>query len=146
MSHEIPKSRCRRPEGLNALLPRALNELGQKVARPHLLQLHHDKRTWPSDAGRVALFHRAPEVPLLCFRAGLFALMTVCRAHTPNIRRQRMATLAGPVHGIAGPIHFCLITSLNAATQRGLRPGTPSVPSRNAAFSACGDRIDESAI
>ena len=122
------------PEGFDAQA--VLNELG-KSGSPVLHIARDDKRM---AAMQAALRFFAPDVPVVVFPS--WDCLPYDRV-SPNadISAQRMATLAGLVHGM--PDQFILLTSLNAATQR--------VPARdvlrNAAFSArVGDRIDESAL
>ncbi|MDW4497801.1 transcription-repair coupling factor [Sulfitobacter sp. D35] len=122
------------PEGFDA---RLLIEELEKSSAPVLHVARDDKRL---AAMRAALRHYAPELPVVVFPA--WDCLPYDRV-SPNadISAQRMATLAGLVHGM--PERFALLTTLNAATQR--------VPARavlrDAAFSArVGARIDEGGL
>ncbi|HBR39224.1 MAG TPA: transcription-repair coupling factor, partial [Sulfitobacter pontiacus] len=121
------------PEGFDAQA--VLNELG-KNGTPVLHIARDDKRM---AAMQAALRFFAPDVPVVVF-PGWDCLPYDRVSPNADISAQRMATLAGLVHGM--PDRFILLTTLNAATQR--------VPARDvlrdAAFSArVGDRIDEAA-
>lgn len=122
------------PEGFDAQA--VLNELG-KSGTPVLHIARDDKRMV---AMQAALRFFAPDVPVVVF-PGWDCLPYDRVSPNADISAQRMATLAGLVHGM--PDRFILLTTLNAATQR--------VPARDvlrdAAFSArVGDRIDEAAL
>ena len=122
------------PEGFDAQA--VLNELG-KNGTPVLHIARDDKRM---AAMQAALRFFAPDVPVVVF-PGWDCLPYDRVSPNADISAQRMATLAGLVHGM--PDRFILLTTLNAATQR--------VPARDvlrdAAFSArVGDRIDEAAL
>ena len=122
------------PEGFDAQA--VLKELG-KSGTPVLHIARDDKRM---AAMQAALRFFAPDVPVVVF-PGWDCLPYDRVSPNADISAQRMATLAGLVHGM--PDRFILLTTLNAATQR--------VPARDvlrdAAFSArVGDRIDEAAL
>ena len=122
------------PEGFDAQA--VLKELG-KNGTPVLHIARDDKRMV---AMQAALRFFAPDVPVVVF-PGWDCLPYDRVSPNADISAQRMATLAGLVHGM--PDRFILLTTLNAATQR--------VPARDvlrdAAFSArVGDRIDEAAL
>ncbi|MGC1503673.1 MAG: transcription-repair coupling factor [Sulfitobacter sp.] len=121
------------PEGYDA---RALiDEVARSSVVVHVAR--DDKRM---AAMQAALAFFAPDMPVITF-PGWDCLPYDRVSPNADISAQRMATLAGLVHGM--PARFVLITTLNAATQR--------VPARSvlrdAAFSAqVGARIDEKAL
>ncbi|XDA96691.1 transcription-repair coupling factor [Sulfitobacter sp. LCG007] len=122
------------PEGFDA---RLLIEETERSAGPVLHVARDDRRL---AAMRAALRFFAPDLPVVVFPA--WDCLPYDRV-SPNadISAQRMATLAGLVHGM--PDRYVLLTTVNAATQR--------VPARSvlrdAAFSArVGSRIDEAAL
>ncbi|MCV3270911.1 transcription-repair coupling factor [Roseobacter sinensis] len=122
------------PEGYDARV--LLQELESQDA-PILHVARDDKRL---AAMRAALRFFAPDMPVITF-PGWDCLPYDRVSPNADISAQRMATLAGLVHGM--PPKFILLTTLNAATQR--------LPARatlaEAAFSArVGDRIDEAAL
>ncbi|MGZ2257857.1 transcription-repair coupling factor [Roseobacter sp. A03A-229] len=122
------------PEGYDARV--LLKELDAQEA-PILHVARDDKRL---AALRAALRFFAPEMPVITF-PGWDCLPYDRVSPNADISAQRMATLAGLVHGM--PRKFILLTTLNAATQR--------IPARStlteAAFSArVGDRVDEAAL
>jgi transcription-repair coupling factor (superfamily II helicase) len=119
------------PEGFDArLILKELDASGCCV-----LHVARDDRRLA--AMREALRFFDPGVPVFEFPA--WDVLPFDRVSpNPEIASQRMATLAGLVHGM--PERFVLLTTLNAVTQR--------VPARDtlngAAFSASvGDRVDE---
>ncbi len=121
------------PEGFDA---RALLD---EVARggPVIHVARDDKRM---AAMQSALAFFAPDMPVVTF-PGWDCLPYDRVSPNADISAQRMAALAGLVHGM--PKEFVLLTTLNSATQR--------VPARSvlrdAAFSAqVGSRIDEAAL
>ncbi|GFE50274.1 transcription-repair-coupling factor [Roseobacter cerasinus] len=122
------------PEGFDArVLLQELETRGQ----PILHVARDDKRL---AAMRAALRFFAPDMPVVVF-PGWDCLPYDRVSPNADISAQRMATLAGLVHGM--PERFILLTTLNAAMQR--------VPARatlqDAAFSArVGDRVDEVAL
>ncbi len=122
------------PEGFDA---RALLDELAKNKRPVIHVARDDKRM---AAMQAACRFFAPDVPVITF-PGWDCLPYDRVSPNADISAQRMATLAGLVHGM--PDQFILLTTLNAATQR--------VPARailrDAAFSArVGDRIDEAGL
>ena len=122
------------PEGYDA---RALLDELSKTNTPVLHVTRDDKRM---AALQAALRFFAPGTPVVTF-PGWDCLPYDRVSPNADISAQRMATLAGLVHGM--PAQFILLTTINAATQR--------VPARSilrdAAFSArVGDRIDEAAL
>ncbi|MGR3509807.1 MAG: transcription-repair coupling factor [Sulfitobacter sp.] len=122
------------PEGYDA---RALLDELSKTNTPVLHVARDDKRM---AALQAALRFFAPGTPVFTF-PGWDCLPYDRVSPNADISAQRMATLAGLVHGM--PAQFILLTTINAATQR--------VPARSilrdAAFSArVGDRIDEAAL
>ncbi|WP_299783375.1 transcription-repair coupling factor [uncultured Roseobacter sp.] len=122
------------PEGYDARF--LLSELERQKA-PILHVARDDKRL---AAMRAALRFFAPDMPVITF-PGWDCLPYDRVSPNADISAQRMATLAGLVHGM--PAQFILLTTLNAATQR--------VPARatlqDAAFTArVGDRVDEAAL
>ena len=122
------------PEGYDA---RALLDELSKTNTPVLHVARDDKRM---AALQAALRFFAPGTPVVTF-PGWDCLPYDRVSPNADISAQRMATLAGLVHGM--PAQFILLTTINAATQR--------VPARSilrdAAFSArVGDRIDEAAL
>ncbi|WP_281992145.1 transcription-repair coupling factor [Sulfitobacter geojensis] len=121
------------PEGFDARA--ILNEVDRSQVVVHVAR--DDKRM---AAMQAALGFFAPDVPVVTF-PGWDCLPYDRVSPNADISAQRMATLAGLVHGM--PPKFVLLTTLNAATQR--------VPARSvlrdAAFSAqVGARIDEKAL
>ncbi|MEP5731842.1 MAG: transcription-repair coupling factor [Sulfitobacter sp.] len=121
------------PEGYDAqaLLQEAAN------GSPVVHVARDDKRM---AAMQAALAFFAPDMPVVTF-PGWDCLPYDRVSPNADICAQRMATLAGLVHGM--PAQFILLTTLNSATQR--------VPAcsllRDAAFSAqVGNRIDEAAL
>lgn len=122
------------PEGFDARF--LLSELDRQKA-PILHVARDDKRL---AAMRAALRFFAPEMPVITF-PGWDCLPYDRVSPNADISAQRMATLAGLVHGM--PQQFILLTTLNAATQR--VPARETL--RDAAFSArVGDRVDEAAL
>ncbi|TMM54538.1 transcription-repair coupling factor [Sulfitobacter sabulilitoris] len=122
------------PEGFDATL--LLKELDTR-GTPVVHVARDDKRM---AAMQDALRFFAPELPVVTFPS--WDCLPYDRV-SPNadISAQRMATLAGLVHGM--PERFVLLTTLNAATQR--VPARATL--RDAAFSArVGDRVDEAAL
>ncbi|MCB5198065.1 transcription-repair coupling factor (superfamily II helicase) [Loktanella sp. DSM 29012] len=122
------------PEGFDARL--ILSEL-EKSGRPVVHVARDDKRL---AAMQAALAFFAPDMPVFTFPA--WDCLPYDRV-SPNadISAQRMATLAGLVHGM--PDRFVLLTTLNAATQR--VPARATL--REAAFTArVGARVDEGAL
>ncbi|KQI67238.1 transcription-repair coupling factor [Loktanella sp. 3ANDIMAR09] len=122
------------PEGFDARL--ILSEL-EKSGRPVVHVARDDKRL---AAMQAALAFFAPDMPVFTFPA--WDCLPYDRV-SPNadISAQRMATLAGLVHGM--PDRFVLLTTLNAATQR--VPARATL--REAAFTArVGGRVDEAAL
>ncbi|WP_299498738.1 transcription-repair coupling factor [uncultured Roseobacter sp.] len=122
------------PEGFDAQF--LLSELARQDG-PILHVARDDKRL---AALQAALRFFAPDMPVVVF-PGWDCLPYDRVSPNADISAQRMATLAGLVHGM--PDRFILLTTLNAATQR--------VPARatlkDAAFSArVGDRVDENAL
>ena len=122
------------PEGYDARA--ILDEIVRKGV-PVVHVARDDKRM---AAMQAALRFFAPDMPVVTF-PGWDCLPYDRVSPNADISAQRMATLAGLVHGM--PEQFVLLTTLNAATQR--------VPARavlrDAAFSAkVGNRIDESAL
>tara|TARA_R110000796_G_scaffold35454_5_gene91039 strand:- start:1303 stop:4767 length:3465 start_codon:yes stop_codon:yes gene_type:complete len=122
------------PEGYDA---RALLDELIKTNTPVLHVARDDKRM---AALQSALRFFAPSIPVVTF-PGWDCLPYDRVSPNADISAQRMATLAGLVHGM--PAQYILLTTINAATQR--------VPARSilrdAAFSArVGDRIDEAAL
>lgn len=122
------------PEGFDA---RALLDELNRHGVPVLHVARDDKRM---AAMQSALRFFAPDMPVVTFPS--WDCLPFDRV-SPNadISAQRMATLAGLVHGM--PDRFIMLTTLNAATQR--------VPARSvlrdAAFSArVGDRINDAAL
>ena len=121
------------PEGFDA--HKVLDEVARSGAVVHVAR--DDKRM---AALQAALAFFAPDMPVLTF-PGWDCLPYDRVSPNADISAQRMATLAGLVHGM--PSQFILLTTLNAASQR--------VPARSvlkgAAFSAqVGSRIDEKAL
>ena len=121
------------PEGLDASL--VLRELESAGAVCHVAR---DDRRMAAMADALAFF--APDVPVVRF-PGWDCLPYDRVSPNADISANRMATLAGLVHGM--PKGFILLTTVNAATQR--------VPARDvlreAAFTAhVGERIDEAAL
>ncbi|MEM6939246.1 MAG: transcription-repair coupling factor [Pseudomonadota bacterium] len=121
------------PEGFDARA--LLEEVAQRHCVVHIAR--DDKRL---AAVKSALAFFAPQMPVVIF-PGWDCLPYDRVSPNADISAQRMATLAGLVHGM--PEQFILLTTLNAATQR--------VPARSvlrdAAFSArVGGRIDEDAL
>lgn len=122
------------PEGFDARF--LLSEMDRQKA-PILHVARDDKRL---AAMRAALRFFAPEMPVITF-PGWDCLPYDRVSPNADISAQRMATLAGLVHGM--PQQFILLTTLNAATQR--VPARETL--RDAAFSArVGDRVDEAAL
>jgi len=122
------------PEGFDAKL--LLAELA-KSAGPVLHIARDDKRMV---AMQEALRFFAPDMPVVVF-PGWDCLPYDRVSPNADISAQRMATLAGLVHGM--PSQFILLTTLGAATQR--------VPARDvlrdAAWSAqVGARVDEKGL
>ncbi|MGJ8616524.1 MAG: transcription-repair coupling factor, partial [Sulfitobacter sp.] len=122
------------PEGYDA---QAILDEITKNGVPVVHVARDDKRM---AAMQAALRFFAPDMPVVTF-PGWDCLPYDRVSPNADISAQRMATLAGLVHGM--PDKFILLTTLNAATQR--------VPARailrNAAFSAkVGNRIDEAAL
>ena len=122
------------PEGYDAKA--ILDEIAKKGV-PVVHVARDDKRM---AAMHAALRFFAPDMPVVTF-PGWDCLPYDRVSPNADISAQRMATLAGLVHGM--PDKYILLTTLNAATQR--------VPARailrNAAFSAqVGHRIDEAAL
>jgi transcription-repair coupling factor (superfamily II helicase) len=122
------------PEGFDAKL--LLAELA-KSAGPVLHIARDDKRMV---AMQEALRFFAPDMPVVVF-PGWDCLPYDRVSPNADISAQRMATLAGLVHGM--PSQFILLTTLGAATQR--------VPARDvlrdAAWSAqVGGRVDEKGL
>jgi transcription-repair coupling factor (superfamily II helicase) len=121
------------PEGFDARA--ILDEVGRADIVVHVAR--DDKRM---AAMQAALAFFAPDMPVVTF-PGWDCLPYDRVSPNADISAQRMATLAGLVHGM--PKQFVLLTTLNGATQR--------VPARSvlrdAAFSAqVGSRIDEAAL
>lgn len=121
------------PEGFDARA--ILDEVGRADIVVHVAR--DDKRM---AAMQAALAFFAPDMPVVTF-PGWDCLPYDRVSPNADISAQRMATLAGLVHGM--PKQFVLLTTLNGATQR--------VPARtvlrDAAFSAqVGSRIDEAAL
>ncbi|MFK7835658.1 MAG: transcription-repair coupling factor [Sulfitobacter sp.] len=121
------------PEGYDAKA--LLDEVARGGAVIHVAL--DDKRM---AAMQAALAFFAPDMPVVTF-PGWDCLPYDRVSPNADISAQRMATLAGLVHGM--PPKFILLTTLNGATQR--------VPARSvlrdAAFSAqVGSRIDEGAL
>ncbi|WP_299675190.1 transcription-repair coupling factor [uncultured Roseobacter sp.] len=122
------------PEGYDARY--LLNEL-ETQGRPILHVARDDKRL---AAMRAALRFFAPNIPVITF-PGWDCLPYDRVSPNADISAQRMATLAGLVHGM--PAQFILLTTLNAAMQR--VPARTTL--REAAFSAhVGDRVDEEGL
>ncbi|MBS1302890.1 transcription-repair coupling factor [Loktanella sp. SALINAS62] len=122
------------PEGYDAQL--ILSEL-DRAGRPVLHVARDDKRL---AAMQAALAFFAPDLPVIVFPA--WDCLPYDRV-SPNadISAQRMATLAGLVHGM--PSRYVLLTTVNAATQR--VPARATL--REAAFKArVGARVDENAL
>ncbi|AXI42377.1 transcription-repair coupling factor [Sulfitobacter sp. SK011] len=122
------------PEGYDAKA--ILDEIAKKGV-PVVHVARDDKRM---AAMHAALRFFAPDMPVVTF-PGWDCLPYDRVSPNADISAQRMATLAGLVHGM--PDKYILLTTLNAATQR--------VPARailrDAAFSAqVGHRIDEAAL
>ncbi|MGJ5621556.1 transcription-repair coupling factor [Sulfitobacter sp. MF3-043] len=122
------------PEGFDAKA--ILDEIAKKGV-PVVHVARDDKRM---AAMQAALRFFAPDMPVVTF-PGWDCLPYDRVSPNADISAQRMATLAGLVHGM--PDKYILLTTLNAATQR--------VPARailrDAAFSAqVGHRIDEAAL
>ena len=122
------------PEGFDARL--VLQE-AEASGGPVLHVARDDRRL----AGlREALAFFAPDMPVLAFPA--WDCLPYDRVSpNPDISAERMATLAGLVHGM--PARFVLLTTLSAAMQR--------IPARavlrEAAFTArVGDRVDEGGL
>jgi transcription-repair coupling factor (superfamily II helicase) len=121
------------PEGFDARA--VLDEVARSGCVLHVAR--DDKRL---AAMQAALAFFAPDMPVVTF-PGWDCLPYDRVSPNADISAQRMATLAGLVHGM--PDRFVLLTTLTAATQR--------VPARSvlrdAAFSAqVGARIDEAAL
>jgi len=121
------------PEGFDARA--VLDEVARNGTVVHVAR--DDKRL---AAMQSALAFFAPDMPVVTF-PGWDCLPYDRVSPNADISAQRMATLAGLVHGM--PSKFVLLTTMNAATQR--------VPARSvlqgAAFSAqVGSRIDEAAL
>ncbi|WP_195821988.1 transcription-repair coupling factor [Roseobacter sp. MH60115] len=122
------------PEGYDARF--LLAEL-ERQETPILHVARDDKRL---AAMRAALRFFAPDMPVVTF-PGWDCLPYDRVSPNADISAQRMATLAGLVHGM--PQQFILLTTLNAATQR--VPARATL--RDAAFTArVGDRVDEAAL
>ena len=122
------------PEGYDAQA--ILTEL-DKSAAPVLHIARDDKRLV---AVQAALAFFAPDLPVVTF-PGWDCLPYDRVSPNADISAQRMATLAGLVHGM--PDQFVVLTTVNAASQR--------VPARDvlkdAAFSArVGGRVNEDAL
>ena len=121
------------PEGFDARA--ILDEVARTGVVMHVAR--DDKRM---AAMQSALAFFAPDMPVVTF-PGWDCLPYDRVSPNADISAQRMATLAGLVHGM--PAKFIVLTTLNAATQR--------IPARSvlrdAAFSAqVGSRIDEAAL
>ncbi|MFK7875385.1 MAG: transcription-repair coupling factor [Paracoccaceae bacterium] len=120
------------PEGFDAQL------LLREAAKGPVCHVARDDKRLA--AMQAALRFFAPDMPVLVF-PGWDCLPYDRVSPNADICAQRMATLAGLVHG--APSQFIVLTTLNAATQR--------VPERalmrEAAFSAhVGNRLDETAL
>ncbi len=121
------------PEGFDAKY--LLAELKTAGVVVHVAR---DDKRMRAMAEALAFF--APDIPVIEF-PGWDCLPYDRVSPNADISAQRMATLAGLVHGM--PDRFILLTTLTAATQR--------VPARDvlrdAAFTArVGDRVDEAAL
>jgi transcription-repair coupling factor (superfamily II helicase) len=121
------------PEGFDARA--ILDEVGRSSV---VVQVARDDKRMAAMQAALAFF--APDMPVVTF-PGWDCLPYDRVSPNADISAQRMATLAGLVHGM--PPKFILLTTLNGATQR--------VPARSvlrdAAFSAqVGARIDEKAL
>ncbi|KEJ88427.1 transcription-repair coupling factor [Sulfitobacter donghicola] len=122
------------PEGFDAKL---LLAEAEKSSAPLIHVARDDKRM---AAMQEALRFFAPDMPVIVF-PGWDCLPYDRVSPNADISAQRMATLAGLVHGM--PSRFILLTTLGAATQR--------VPARDilrdAAWSASvGGRVDEKGL
>ncbi len=122
------------PEGFDARL--ILKELDASGCC--ILHVCRDDRRLAAMQAALQFFD--PGVPVFVFPA--WDVLPYDRVSpNPEIAAQRMATLAGLVHGM--PERFVVLTTLNAATQR--VPAGDTL--REAAFSArVGDRVDEQAL
>ncbi|QUJ77634.1 transcription-repair coupling factor [Sulfitobacter albidus] len=119
------------PEGFDAQL--ILNEIA-RADGPVIHVARDDKRMAAIES---ALRFFAPDMPVVRF-PGWDCLPYDRVSPNADISAQRMATLAGLVHGM--PARYVLLTTLGAATQR--LPARDVL--RDAAFRArVGDRIDE---
>ena len=122
------------PEGFDARF--LCSELDKQDA-PLVHVSRDDKRL---DAMRAALRFFAPDLPVVIF-PGWDCLPYDRISPNADISAQRMATLAGLVHGM--PKRFILLTTINAATQR--LPARDLL--RDAAFTArVGKRVDEAGL
>ncbi|MEH6832837.1 MAG: CarD family transcriptional regulator, partial [Sulfitobacter sp.] len=122
------------PEGFDASL--LLAEVG-KSSGPLIHVARDDKRM---AAMQEALRFFAPDMPVVVF-PGWDCLPYDRVSPNADISAQRMATLAGLVHGM--PSQFILLTTMGAATQR----IPPRDILRTAAWSAqVGSRVDEKAL
>ncbi|MEP3677140.1 transcription-repair coupling factor [Sulfitobacter sp.] len=122
------------PEGFDARL--LLDEVAKSGA-PVIHVARDDKRM---AAMREALQFFAPDMPVITF-PGWDCLPYDRVSPNADISAQRMATLAGLVHGM--PQQFILLTTLGAATQR----IPPRAILRDAAWSAAvGARVDEKGL
>jgi len=122
------------PEGFDAQL--VLAEVAKSKA-PLIHVARDDKRM---AAMREALHFFAPAMPVVVF-PGWDCLPYDRVSPNADISAQRMATLAGLVHGM--PAQFVLLTTLSAATQR----VPPRDLLRSAAWGAqVGARVDERAL
>ena len=122
------------PEGFDARL--LLDEVAKSGA-PVIHVARDDKRM---AAMREALQFFAPDMPVITF-PGWDCLPYDRVSPNADISAQRMATLAGLVHGM--PRQFILLTTLGAATQR----IPPRAILRDAAWSAAvGARVDEKGL